>query len=118
MNATLTELRRKTGTILSAVIHRNKTVHLTEHGALVADLTPRTRPISGEEFAKLWRDRLPLDKATAQEVLNNIRETRQADALPTNAICDFQLCCRVFPLSGSSVPVPRGAKRFAHAGFI
>jgi antitoxin (DNA-binding transcriptional repressor) of toxin-antitoxin stability system len=82
MNATLTELRRDTGKLLSAVLHRNKTVHLTDHGTLVADLTPRSRPITGEEFAKLWRDRRPLDKETADEVLTNIRETRQADALP------------------------------------
>jgi hypothetical protein len=62
-------------------LHRKKTLHLTEHGNLVADLNPRSRPISGEEFAKLWRERRPLDKATAEEVLRNIRQTLKADAL-------------------------------------
>ena len=82
MNATLTELRRETGKLLAAVLNRKKTVRITEHGTPVADLAPRSRPITGEEFAKLWRDRTRLDKGTAEEVLHNIRATRQADALP------------------------------------
>jgi antitoxin (DNA-binding transcriptional repressor) of toxin-antitoxin stability system len=84
MRSTLTELRRQTGKVLSA-LHRNKTVHLTEHGTVVADLVPRKAPINAGEFAKLWRQRRPLGKEAADEVFGNIQELRKAeasDALP------------------------------------
>ncbi len=80
MDASLTELRRKAGKVTLA-LRTQKSVRLTEHGRVIADLNPRTQPISGAEFAKLWRKRRPLDKATAEEILKNIRETRKADAL-------------------------------------
>jgi len=68
VNATLTQLRREAGKVLSAVLHRNKTVRLTQHGKAVAEIRPRPQPMSAGEFARLWRSRRPLGKDAADEV--------------------------------------------------
>lgn len=79
MNATLTELRRQIGRLLSAVLHRNKSVKLTQDGKTVAQITPRPQPLTPQEFSKLWRQRPKLDKATADQIADNIRESRRAE---------------------------------------
>jgi len=79
VNATLTDLRRRTGKLLSAVLHRNKTVQLTQHGRPVAEIRPRPQPMTPAEFSKLWRARPKLDKATADEIAKNIRDSRRAE---------------------------------------
>ena len=68
VKATITQLRREAGKVLSAVLHRNKTVRLTQHGKAVAEIRPRPQPLSLAEFARLWRSRRPLGKETADEV--------------------------------------------------
>jgi len=68
VNATLTQLRPEAGKVLSAVLHRNKTVKLTPHGKAVAEICPRPQPMSAGEFARLWRSRRPLGKDAADEV--------------------------------------------------
>jgi prevent-host-death family protein len=68
MKATLTELRRKTGRILGAVIHGQRAVELTQHGEVVADIQPHAKPLSGAEFARRWKNRKSLDKATARQI--------------------------------------------------
>ena len=78
MNATLTQLRREAGKVLSAVMHRNKTVRLTQHGKPVAEIRPRPQPMPPGEFARLWRSRRPLGKETADEVAAALRELDSA----------------------------------------
>ena len=46
VNATLTQLRREAGKVLSAVLQGNKTVRLTQHGRAVAEIRPRPQPLS------------------------------------------------------------------------
>jgi prevent-host-death family protein len=79
MRATLTELRRNTGRLLGAVLQREESVTLTQHGKTVAELRPRPQPVSGEEFAKLWSSRTKLDKATAESVAQNIARLRESE---------------------------------------
>ena len=74
MNATLTQLRREAGKVLSAVLHRNKTVKLTQHGKAVAEIRLRPQPMSAGEFARLWRSRRPPGKDTADEVATALKE--------------------------------------------
>jgi antitoxin (DNA-binding transcriptional repressor) of toxin-antitoxin stability system len=74
VNATLTQLRREAGKVLSAVLHGNKTVRLTQHGRAVAEIRPRPQPLSPAEFARLWRSRRPLGKDTADEVAAALKE--------------------------------------------
>ena len=74
MNATLTDLRRQAGKVLAAVLHRNKTVKLTQHGKAVAEIRPRAQPMSPEEFGKLWRARRPLGKDTADEAASALKD--------------------------------------------
>lgn len=78
VNATLTDLRRQAGKVLSAVLHRNKTVKLTQHGKTVAEIRPRPQPMSAREFGKLWRTRRPLGKETADEVAAALKELDRA----------------------------------------
>jgi prevent-host-death family protein len=73
VNATLTDLRRQTGKLLSAVLHRNKTVGLTQHGKPVAELRPHPPLMSPEEFARLWQQRQPLGTAAAAEVAGALK---------------------------------------------
>ena len=77
MKATLTELRRDTGRILGAVIHRQRAVELTQHGETVADIQPHAKPLSGAEFARRWKNRRPLDKATARQIAAAIKSMDQ-----------------------------------------
>lgn len=79
MNATLTQLRREAGKVLSAVLHHNKTVRLTQHGKAVAEIRPRPQPMSPGEFAKLWRSRRPLGKDTADAVAAALKEVDAAE---------------------------------------
>ena len=72
VKATLTELRRETGRVLGTVVHGKEAVELTEHGETVADIQPRSRPMSGAEFAAAWRKRKPLGKETAETVAKAI----------------------------------------------
>ncbi len=74
VNATLTQLRREAGKVLSAVLHRNQTVKLTRHGKAVAEIRPRPQPMPPEEFARLWRSRRPLGKDTADEMAATLKE--------------------------------------------
>ena len=74
VNATLTQLRREAGKVLSAVLHRNKTVKLTQHGKAVAEIRPRPQPMAPGEFARLWRSRRPLGKDVADEVAQALKE--------------------------------------------
>lgn len=74
VNATLTQLRREAGKVLSAVLHHNKTVKLTQHGRTVAEIRPRPQPMPPGEFARLWRSRCPLGKDAADEVAAALKE--------------------------------------------
>lgn len=74
VNATLTELRREAGKVLSAVLHRRQTVRLTQHGKPVAEILPWPQPLPPGEFARLWRARRPLGKETAEELAAALRE--------------------------------------------
>jgi prevent-host-death family protein len=78
VKATLTELRRDTGRVLGAVIHGHRAVELTQHGEIVADIQPHAKPLSGAEFARRWKSRKPLDKATAQEIAAAIKSMDRA----------------------------------------
>lgn len=78
VNATLTQLRREAGKVLSAVLHRNKTVKLTQHGKTVAEIRPRPQPMPPGEFARLWRARRPLGKDTAREVAAALKDLDEA----------------------------------------
>jgi prevent-host-death family protein len=78
MKATLTELRRDTGRVMDAVIHRHHAVELTKHGETVADIQPRAKPLSGAEFARRWKNRKPLDKETAKEIAAATKSLDQA----------------------------------------
>ena len=40
MDATLTDLHRRTAKVMSAVIYANKTVEITDHGNVVAKIVP------------------------------------------------------------------------------
>jgi len=74
VNATLTQLQREAGKVLSAVLHRKKTVKLTQHGKTVAEIRPRPQPMPPGEFARLWRSRRPLGKDTADEVAATLKD--------------------------------------------
>ena len=79
VKATLTELRRDTGRVLGAVIHGHSAIELTQHGQIVADIQPHAKPLSGAEFARRWKKRKRLDKATAQEIAAAIKSIGQAE---------------------------------------
>jgi prevent-host-death family protein len=79
VKATLTQLRRNTGRILGAVIHGGHAVELTQHGKTVADIQPHAKPLSGAEFARRWKNRKSLDKATAREIAAAIKSMDQAE---------------------------------------
>ena len=68
MKATLTELHRDTGRVLGQVIDGQHAVELTQHGETVANIQPHAKPLSGAEFARRWKNRKPLDKATARDI--------------------------------------------------
>ena len=74
VNATLTQLQREAGKVLSAVLHRKKTVKLTQHGKTVAEIRPRPQPMPPGEFARLCRSRRPLGKDTADEVAATLKD--------------------------------------------
>jgi prevent-host-death family protein len=78
MQATLTELRRKTSDILRSV-QAGKGVEITDHGKVVAELRPRFKGMSGAQFAQLWRNGPRLDRETAAEVLANVRAMETAE---------------------------------------
>jgi len=78
MKATLAELRRDNGRILGALIHGHRAVELTQHGEIVADIQAHAKPLSGAEFARRWKNRKPLDKATAREIAAAIKSMDQA----------------------------------------
>lgn len=116
MNATLTELRRQIGRLLSAVLHRNKSVKLTQDGKTVAQITPRPQPLTPQEFSKLWRQRPKLDKATADQIADNIRESRTRNRVTLVLIVVLFVSC-VSP-SATVVELPRpnsGTFTFAQA---
>jgi antitoxin (DNA-binding transcriptional repressor) of toxin-antitoxin stability system len=73
VKATLTNLRRDTGRVLGKVIHGQESVELTQHGQVVAEIQPRPRPMTGAEFAAMWKARRPLGKDAAQEVAEALR---------------------------------------------
>ena len=77
MKATLTELHRDTGRVLDEVIHGHRPVELTQHGETVADIQPHAKPLSGAEFARRWKNRKPLDKATARDTAAAIRSVKR-----------------------------------------
>jgi antitoxin (DNA-binding transcriptional repressor) of toxin-antitoxin stability system len=79
METTTTELRRSVEKLLDRVLHHNESVVLTDNGKTVAELRPQTQPISGSEFARLWKSRSKLDKATADAVAENIAELKKAE---------------------------------------
>ena len=79
VQATLTELRRKTGLVMGPVMHGGKTVEITSSGRVVAQISPRPRGMSGKEFARLWRDRPRLGPELAGEILEAIEQITQAD---------------------------------------
>jgi len=74
VNASLTELRREAGRVLSAVLHRNHTVKLTQHGKIVAEIRPWPQPMRPDQFARLWRSRRPLGKDAADAVAATLKE--------------------------------------------
>jgi antitoxin (DNA-binding transcriptional repressor) of toxin-antitoxin stability system len=77
VKATLTELRRETGRVLGAVIHGRHAVEVTQNGKIVADIKPHEKPLSGAEFARRWKTRKRLDKATADEIAAAIKSIDQ-----------------------------------------
>lgn len=78
MKATLTELRRNTGRILGAVVHGKETVELTQHGETVAQISPKARGMSAQEFARIWRERKPLGVEAAEAVAKALKENDEA----------------------------------------
>ena len=78
MKATLTQLRRDTGRILGTVIRGHRAVELTQHGQTVADILPHAKPLSGPDFARRWKNRKPLDKATARAIAKAVKSMDQA----------------------------------------
>jgi len=78
VQATLTELRRKTGRVIGPVIHAGKSVEITNMGKVVASIQPRGRGMSGKEFAAWWAKRPRLGQELADEVAQNMRELRNA----------------------------------------
>lgn len=79
MKATLTELRRQTGKVIRPVIHAGKTVVLTEHGQDVAEIRPAGRVMTGAEFARAWKERRSLGKATAEDVAKALKAIDAAE---------------------------------------
>ncbi len=78
MQATLTELRRKTSDILRSV-QAGRGVEITDHGHVIAELRPSFRGMSGAVFAPVWRTGPRLDRRTAAEVLANVRAMEAAE---------------------------------------
>jgi antitoxin (DNA-binding transcriptional repressor) of toxin-antitoxin stability system len=78
VKATLTELRRDTGRVLGAVIGGYQAVELTHHGETVADIQPYAKPLTGAQFARRWKNRKPLGKATAQKIAAAIKSMDSA----------------------------------------
>jgi len=79
VKATLTELRRDTGRVLGVVLQGHQAVELTQHGETVADIQPHAKPLTGAEFARRWRNRKPLGKATAREIADAIKSVDSAE---------------------------------------
>jgi antitoxin (DNA-binding transcriptional repressor) of toxin-antitoxin stability system len=77
MQATLTELRRSPK--VTNQIRAGRSIELTDHGKVVAEIQPSFKGLSGREFAALWRKRKPLDPETAREVMANIRVMEAAE---------------------------------------
>ncbi len=77
MEATLTQLQRQAGRVAQAIARR-ETVRLTRHGEMIAEIEPRTRGMSGAEFARAWRNRKRLDKATCDEGIAALKKLDRA----------------------------------------
>lgn len=77
MEATLTELQRKTGRVAQAIARR-ETIRLTRHGETIAEIQPRQRGLSGAEFSARWRNRKRMDKATCDEGIAALKELDRA----------------------------------------
>jgi antitoxin (DNA-binding transcriptional repressor) of toxin-antitoxin stability system len=78
VKASLTELRRETGRILGAVIRGQRAVELTQYGETAANIQPHAKPITGAEFARRWKNRRPLGKATARQIVAASKSMDQA----------------------------------------
>ena len=79
VQATLTELRRKTGKVLGPVIHAGKSVDITSQGQIIASIQPQLRGISGDDLARLWESGPRLGPELAEEVAQNLKECDQAE---------------------------------------
>jgi antitoxin (DNA-binding transcriptional repressor) of toxin-antitoxin stability system len=79
METTTTELLRSVDKLLDRVLHHNESVVLTDKGKTVAELRPQTQPMSGAEFARLWKSRSKLDQATAETVAKTMIELKKAE---------------------------------------
>ena len=79
MEATLTDLARRTKEVIRPVIHGGKRVFLTEHGKVVAEIRPVIQPLSPDEFSKLWQKRSRLGKDVAADVTDALREIDAAE---------------------------------------
>jgi hypothetical protein len=44
----------------------------------VAEIQPHAKPLSGAEFAHRWKNRKPLDKATAREIAGAMKSMDHA----------------------------------------
>ncbi len=71
MQVSLTALRRKTSDILRSV-QGGRSVTITDHGRVIAEMRPRFKGMSGAEFAQLWRNGPRLGQELAAEVLANL----------------------------------------------
>jgi len=78
MQATLTELRRKTKHVVRAV-ESGKVLEITDHGKVIAEFRAKSKGMSGPDFARLWRQRKPMDAETAAAVLANMRAMDAAE---------------------------------------
>jgi prevent-host-death family protein len=84
VQATLTELRRKTGLVMSPVVHGGKSVDITSGGKVVACVVPRPQCMTGTEFAKLWRNRRRLGPKLAGEIMAAIEGMNKAEHEPVD----------------------------------
>lgn len=75
----MSELRRAVNKLLDRALHKKESVIVTDHGKTVAEIRPQAQPITGAEFARLWKHRRKLDKSTAETIAETLAEHNKAE---------------------------------------
>lgn len=78
----VTEAARNFSDVINQVNYQGQTFLLIRGGKIVARLSGVSKPITGEEFLRLWQDRPRLDPEDATLWAGELAEEQSEDAPP------------------------------------